>query len=106
MYWHCNKCDSNFDSVRYDIQNREKCPHCGDCNIVKLKWRNDKQEKENGMKKVYEFVIYSQEEILWEGKVLARDEDQARLLIPSKIDPDVVIDFSAESVEVRIRPFC
>lgn len=71
------------------------------------KWvEQQKQEKEKTMKQVFEFVVYNQKEILWEGKVLAKDENQARLLIPDETDLGAEIDFSAEDIEVRIRPFC
>jgi hypothetical protein len=62
-------------------------------------------EKENGMKKVYEYIVYNSERILWEGKVLAVDENQARLLIPLEMEDDE-IDFSDEDTKVKIRSFC
>lgn len=106
MNWHCKRCDSNFDSVMYNPSGREFCPNCGEHQLIKLQWKPHKKEKENDMKKVYEYVVYDQEELLWSGSILAADENQARLLISDDIDPEAEIDFSAEGVEVRIRPFC
>ena len=57
------------------------------------------------MKKVFEYVVYNQTEILCTGRVLAVDEGQARLLIPSNLEAGSV-DFSVADVQVVIRPFC
>jgi hypothetical protein len=102
MNWYCKTCDGYFDSERYDVRSREMCPHCGSYHIIKLKWDNQEKEKENDMKKVYEYVIHNHEEILAKDTVLAEDEAQARVLIGSRAE----VDFTKPEVKVLVRPFC
>ncbi len=107
----CKNCGHTFrlkNSLIWYAGCSQCCPKCKEdwIRIVSYQKNNDdeKQEKENDMKKVYEYVIHDETEILADHTLLADNESQARVLIGSQNASTV--DFTKPDVKVVVRPFC